>query len=89
MAKQRICMICKSKYTYCHTCRDYNPEETWRYLFDSYKCRDIYDIIQKYKQKEIDKVAAKEQLESFDDIYDIVDSGSFMDQELREILDIK
>jgi len=44
MAKLRTCLVCGAKYKYCNSCGDYNPEETWRFLFDNEKCHDIYDI---------------------------------------------
>lgn len=44
MAKKRECIICGTKYKYCRNCSQYDPEETWRNLFCSENCKDIFNI---------------------------------------------
>ena len=89
MAHERTCFVCKTKYQYCaHGCRDYNPNEPWRYLFHDYKCRDIYEIWQQYRGKEITKEQAKELLSAFEGIDEIIASNSPVTSEIKEIFDI-
>ena len=66
MAKIRTCLVCGTKYKYCNTCGDYNPEETWRFVFHEEKCRDIYDIWQQYHSKQISLGELKNALKGFD-----------------------
>lgn len=47
MAKKRKCIICGTKYEYCRNCSRYNPEETWRNLFCSENCMNIFNIVSK------------------------------------------
>lgn len=66
MAKNRTCLVCGAKYKYCNTCGEYNPNETWRFLFDDEKCYDIYKIWQQYHSNELSAKGLKNSLKSFD-----------------------
>jgi len=87
MAKERTCFCCMTKYEYCHSCKDYNPVETWRYLYHDQNCKMIGDIWFAYRGKEISKEDARAALKSFD-LSKILKSGSPVVPELKEILGI-
>ena len=63
MAYERICIIDKTAYEYCSKCGHYNSEETWRNLYCSENCRNIWNIINKYNTKQWDISKAKNALE--------------------------
>ena len=60
----RKCIICGSEYTYCPKCGDGNKDETWRYLYDTELCSNIFDVISSFTHGHINKVEAKEKLEA-------------------------
>lgn len=65
MAKgSRKCIICGSAYTYCPKCGDGNKEETWRYLYDTELCNDIFNVVSSFTHGHIKKAEAKEKLEA-------------------------
>lgn len=89
MAHERKCFCCGVEYQYCaHGCKEYDPLETWRYLVHDYKCKDIYDIWQQYRGKEITKEAAKAALEALGDLSYVIHGGTPVVPVLKEILDI-
>lgn len=45
--RDRTCLICSAKYNYCSNCGSYDPTETWRNLFCSKNCKDIFSIVSK------------------------------------------
>lgn len=88
MAKERTCFCCMTKYEYCHSCKDYNPVETWRYLYHDSNCKTIGDIWFAYRGKEISKEDARAALKTFD-LSKILNSGSPVVPELKEIMGVK
>ena len=68
MALDRKCVICPDKhhYKYCNNCSGYNPIETWRFVFCSQNCREIYRILSDYSSKQITIEEAKEALRKCD-----------------------
>lgn len=66
MAEKRQCILCPThKYEYCGKCKPQEIIQTWRYIFDSENCRDIYNILEKYVAKKITAVEAKQQLSNY------------------------
>lgn len=59
MRGDRICVVDRTHYNYC-TCKGGDPNETWRYLYCSENCRNIYRIIDDYVSNKIDAKTAKE-----------------------------
>lgn len=66
MSKLRKCIVDKTQYKYCGNCKDYNPNETWRYLYCSENCRQIYHTLDAYKAKKINEEEAISILEKLD-----------------------
>ena len=89
MAHKRKCMICGKEYEYCgQGCADYNADEPWRYLFHNEQCRDIYDVWQSYRGKQMQKSEAANILGAID-LKEVLNSGSVVVNDIKEILDIK
>lgn len=64
MANKRKCILCPShEYEYCGKCKPHEVIETWRFIFDTENCRDIYKIIENYVAKKITALEARQQLE--------------------------
>ena len=57
----RTCVICGTNYKYCGSCPSkYNPQETWRNIFCSENCRELYHIYDDIKSgKKTEKEASK------------------------------
>jgi len=61
----RVCVIDGTKYRYCPDCNHGNPNETWRYLYCSENCRNIYKTVEKWCGKKITSDEAKEALDGY------------------------
>lgn len=61
MKEDKICVVCGNKYKYCQSCpQKYNVTETWRNIFCSENCRELYHVYDQIKAGQItDKNAAK------------------------------
>lgn len=63
----RNCVICGQAYKYCMGCPEqYNTQETWRNIFCSENCRDIYQTYNSLKAGEIDASAARQKMKALD-----------------------
>ena len=66
MANKRKCILCPThEYEYCGKCKPQETIQTWRYIFDSENCRDIYKILENYVAKKINAIEAKQQLSNY------------------------
>jgi len=61
---ERKCIICSSQYSYCPSCGIGNPSETWRNLYCGESCREIFDLVSKYKNGAITVMEAQMKLKS-------------------------
>jgi len=61
---KRKCLVCGKEYTYCPQCGHGDAAETWRYLYDDEKCKQIFRVVSDYAFKHIDKKTAKGRLEA-------------------------
>lgn len=59
MEKNRICFACGEHYEWCNTCHDFNPTDSWKYLYDTEDCLAMSKIWYAYKGDEITKAEAK------------------------------
>lgn len=67
MKEKRKCILCPShEYAYCGKCKPKEIVETWRFIFDSENCRDIYKILENYVAKKITALEARQQLDKYD-----------------------
>ena len=83
MAKgKRTCIICGTTYTYCPTCGNGNKDESWRYLYDTKQCNQIFDILSAYAHKHIKKTEARDQLKSLD-----IPKGMKFNSEIKKQID--
>ncbi len=64
MSGVRKCIVSPNHhfYKYCPQCGRDNPEETWRFLFCSENCRDVYRVFEAFAEKKIDAVTAEQRL---------------------------
>lgn len=85
MAKIRTCMVDRKQYTYCPKCGKDNPNETWRFLFCSDNCRQIYHVVEDYKKEKISISEANSKLNNFS-ITDKENLGEYIIAPLTEIL---
>lgn len=65
MAANRTCIVCGNKYEYCRRCSN-NSQPTWKTLFDTDTCHDIYHIIGSYRIGELTAEDAKNYILSYD-----------------------
>ena len=68
MALDRKCIVCPDKhhYKYCNNCAGYSSIETWRFIFCSENCREIYKIASDFVNGSLTGSEAKKALEKFD-----------------------
>ena len=65
MRGDRKCIVDAKQYNYCPHCKD-NPNETWRFLFCSENCRDIYHVLELWVAKKLTSEQAREQLNNYE-----------------------
>lgn len=66
MKHGRICTICSKEYAYCPNCNSYAGMPSWKFLFCSENCKDIFETISEYEQNQIDTKTAKQKLDRLD-----------------------
>ena len=68
MALDRKCIVCPDKhhYKYCSNCSGYNSKETWRFLFCSQNCKEIYSIATDFVNGKLTGLEAKYKLKNLD-----------------------
>lgn len=90
MAKERTCMICGYMYKFCHHCREYQNQPSWKYLYHDEKCKAIGDIWYAYRGHEISKGDARNRLNKLKPNIDAAlrYTGTIASNEIREIFDI-
>ena len=81
-------MVCGKEYEWCPKgCKGSDPAETWRTLFDSGRCKTVYEIWQQYRGKQINKEEAKTILRQVK-VNDFLSMDSILVPVIKEILDI-
>lgn len=89
MAHERTCMVCGKKYEYCaHGCKDFDASKPWMYLFDKESCKNIYEIWQSLRGKEIDEAKAVEIYKAMD-LADVLSSDTAVAKEIKKIVDFE
>lgn len=89
MAHERICMVCGKKYEYCaHGCKDFDESKPWMYLFDDETCKNVYDIWQSMRGKEINKEKAAEIFGAMD-LTKVLAADTMVAKEVKEIVKTK
>ena len=66
MAFERKCIVDLKDYRYCNNCNEFNPTETWRFLFCCENCKDIYHTVEDYNAGKITADEAKDRFEKYD-----------------------
>ena len=62
----RKCILCPThEYEYCGKCKPREIIETWRFIFDSKNCRDIYKILENFTAKKISAMEARKRLDEY------------------------
>lgn len=77
----RKCIICGSEYKYCPKCGNGDKNETWRYLYDTELCNNIFNIVSSFSHNHIDKENAKEKLEALD-----IPKGMKFNAEIKKLI---
>lgn len=63
----RKCLICQKAYRFCgHCANEEHREDTWRTVFCSENCREIFDILSMQGNGHIESSEAKHKLENLD-----------------------
>ena len=62
MQTNRICKTCGVKYFYCSNCDKTLQSPQWMLMWHEENCKNVFEIVSAYVQKQIDKVTAKERL---------------------------
>ena len=62
----RQCIVCGKTYTYCPECGNGDINQSWKYLYDTDKCRQVFGILSRYAFGHIDGSQANDQLGTLD-----------------------
>lgn len=63
MRGDRKCIICGKKYKYCIPCGNGSPNETWRYIYCSEDCRQLFNIASDWTANKLSAIEAKIKLD--------------------------
>ena len=80
----RTCLICGAKYNYCSKCPGAKPDETWKNLYCSKGCKEVFELVSAYKNGHINASEAKMKLKSPN--IDLSKKGQFAD-EYKSVVD--
>lgn len=58
MKGARTCIVCGTHYKYCPSCGQDNPDDTWRFIYCSENCRDVFKTVEQFKARKITKEQA-------------------------------
>ena len=62
----KTCLVCQTPYRYCYTCPTDLQNPSWKNLFDTEQCKEIFNILSKNGQGIITDDEAKELLDNCD-----------------------
>lgn len=87
MSLDRKCIVCPDKhhYKYCSNCSGYNSKETWRFLYCSQNCKEIYSIATDFVNGKLNGLEAKHKLEKLD-LSDLEFYHSVIKKNIEDIL---
>lgn len=74
---QRICFVDGTHYRYCPSCREFDPNQTWRMLYCSQNCWDIEELWEKYFR---DGLITREEAEEIAKTLDFSNIANFREQ---------
>ena len=63
---ERTCVVCGTKYSYCSHCGEYNPKETWRYVYCSLNCKAVFNACSGFAFGDLTKAEARKLLKKCD-----------------------
>lgn len=82
MKKNRTCICCGTKYTYCPDCGGADRMKPFWYAeFCSEECKDIWDVATRYNMQIMNKKEAQSALGK----YDLSDKSKFVDCVQRDL----
>ena len=64
--RDRQCLCCNTKYSYCPTCSSDKMKPIWMTEFCSESCKELFETATKYNLKKITKPEAKEIIEKLE-----------------------
>ena len=65
MSKERKCLTCESKYSYCPNCMDYASFPKWMAEFDKESCKELFNAISAYNMGKMTKADVKEVVDKY------------------------
>ena len=89
MAKvMRKCVICGGDYSYCPRCGEDAGKPTWYFTFCSENCKDIYNVCTDWRDGNISKEKASEEIKKLD-ISKLDNFAKSTEAQIDELLAVK
>lgn len=66
MKTNRVCKTCGKQYFYCSHCDKTLNTPTWMLMWHDENCKNVFETVSAFLQKQIDKKEAKRRLEKCD-----------------------
>ena len=63
---ERKCVVCGTTYIYCPNCGAGDPKDSYKYLYDTKQCEDVFNICSRYTFGYIKAAEAKKLLDKYD-----------------------
>ena len=83
--KERTCICCGTKYSYCPTCAGYDPNQTWKFIAHDEKCFEVFNAWQSYRGNEISKEEAAKIFKALN-VENIIKADTAVGKGIKEIL---
>lgn len=91
MANERQCLVCGTTYTHCSRCPGGSNLPSWKNIYDTEECKNIFDICSAYVNGYLKKGDAILKLKSFnmpkhlnDKYQNIVNDILFVDKKINK-----
>lgn len=66
MKHERHCVICGNRYSYCDGCSEYDHLPRWMFMFHDENCKDIWLVINDYRNGSKDATQTRNALDKLD-----------------------
>ena len=88
--KKRTCVLCGTSYKYCSHCAKTEIVSTWKNLFDKETCRDLYDLLVRYKEGAVTLEDAQAEFAALDTgSIDLSNISAYLQIYLNEIIGVE
>lgn len=80
--KVRICPTCGREYKYCPRCQEDRDKPTWMFAWDTYECRQVFNLLSNYNSNAISREEVVKELKK------VVTNTIVFEESIQKQLDV-